>query len=324
MHAGDGSRVPQDSRPLAELVRTETAGDWGTLARVGAALSEQQMPPDEEPQGQGRTSGGRADTGAPRFVFRGARDGGQVLRATLERCAERVQWQGPRQALEDGLLHEFQRRAHHYVADLPPRDATLEWLALMRHHGAPTRLLDWTYSFWVALFFALEESRAAGTGTAAVWALDRWQIHCCHLALLSPEELTLRRQDTHTSDARNFARFYRQERHLIFFENPFRLNERLALQQGLFALHANVEGTFEDDLLNMYEEARARRPALLPSPPEAPLLYRVEIPHALVGSAIRELHRMNISRATLFPGLDGFAQSLGNTAFERHRLQEDP
>ncbi len=29
---------------------------------------------------------------------------------------------------------------------------------------------------------------------------------------------------------------------------------------------------------------------------------------------LRELHRMNISHATLFPGLDGFARSLSNVA----------
>jgi hypothetical protein len=46
----------------------------------------------------------------------------------------------------------------------------LEWLALMRHYGAPTRLLDWTYSLYVALFFSLAESNVKKPAT--VWALD--------------------------------------------------------------------------------------------------------------------------------------------------------
>ncbi len=60
--------------------------------------------------------------------------------------------------IEQQMLKEFKRRAHHYVNALPNRGDVLGWLALMQHHGAPTRLLDWTYSFYVAAFFALAEA----------------------------------------------------------------------------------------------------------------------------------------------------------------------
>jgi FRG domain len=68
------------------------------------------------------------------------------------------------------LLSTFQRRAHHYITYPPERDDELEWLALMQHHGAPTRLLDWTKSPYVELFFALEP--IMGADFAAVWAID--------------------------------------------------------------------------------------------------------------------------------------------------------
>ncbi len=39
-------------------------------------------------------------------------------------------------------------------------------------------------------------------------------------------------------------------------------------------------------------------------------LMKVIIPRARLDTVLKELYAMNISRATLFPGLDGFAQSL--------------
>src|SRR5262245_20492426 len=70
--------------------------------------------------------------------------------------------------LEAGLIRKFQRQCHHYMQDTPREDDVLEWLALMRHYGAPTRMLDWTWSFFVALFFAIQYADS----TSAVWGLN--------------------------------------------------------------------------------------------------------------------------------------------------------
>ena len=62
----------------------------------------------------------------------------------------------------------FKRKAHQFLAQPPDPDDDFQWLALMQHHGAPTRLLDFTWSPYVAAFFALERA----TSDAAVWALN--------------------------------------------------------------------------------------------------------------------------------------------------------
>jgi hypothetical protein len=46
----------------------------------------------------------------------------------------------------------------------------------MQHYGVPTRLLDWTYNPYIALFFALTDANIKSSQAAAVWVLDptRW------------------------------------------------------------------------------------------------------------------------------------------------------
>lgn len=64
--------------------------------------------------------------------------------------------------IEKQLIRDFQNHAHHYLANPPGEQEELEWLALMQHYGAPTRLLDWSRSPYVAAFFALEEPPQEG------------------------------------------------------------------------------------------------------------------------------------------------------------------
>ena len=69
---------------------------------------------------------------------------------------------------EERAIRIFRRKAHVYLSDKSVLVDDLRCLAMMQHHGAPTRLLDFTKSPFVAAFFALEK---AG-GPAAVYALN--------------------------------------------------------------------------------------------------------------------------------------------------------
>ena len=59
--------------------------------------------------------------------------------------------------IENNFLREFQRRYHNYSPKILEKSNRIEWWALMQHYGTPTRLLDCTYSFYVAVLFALED-----------------------------------------------------------------------------------------------------------------------------------------------------------------------
>jgi len=68
---------------------------------------------------------------------------------------------------ERRALRMFKRTARSLVAHEPKTD--LEWLAVAQHFGAPTRLLDWSQSPFIAAYFALE--KAGTTGVPGIYVV---------------------------------------------------------------------------------------------------------------------------------------------------------
>jgi hypothetical protein len=70
------------------------------------------------------------------------------------------------------MLQRFQDLADSFdLPGLPPASDRLGWWELMQHHGCPTRLLDWTRSPFVGLWFAFD-AHSDGDGDVALWILD--------------------------------------------------------------------------------------------------------------------------------------------------------
>ncbi len=207
--------------------------------------------------------------------------------------------------LELGLLREFKRKCHHYTMEIPKDDNIMEWLALMRHYGAPARLFDWTYSFFVALYFALEKAE----GECAVWALntdwmkERW-VWRGERSRIIKEIWCWFKSDETVKKLITFKNVFAREEYLpmVLAVNPYRLNERLVIQQGVFLCPLDVSKPFEDNLEALCSSDSDFEDNLIKFEINIDLETRKEF--------LQHLHRMNINRATLFPGLDGFAQSL--------------
>jgi hypothetical protein len=84
------------------------------------------------------------------FAFRGQSDRAMTLATSLERLG------GPYAQMERHLLRNFRKYADFRDVE---KDSLWNWLALAKHHGLPTRVLDWTYSPLVALHFATAHLR---------------------------------------------------------------------------------------------------------------------------------------------------------------------
>jgi hypothetical protein len=222
------------------------------------------------------------------------------LKPSLERCKET--YNIPSKAMlyvEGGLIRRFKRTYHHYSADAPSEFDYTEWLALMRHHGAPTRLLDWTHSIYIALFFALERSETP----AVIWALNVGYLDK-QISLRFPSLYKRLEASRNVRKLREFkSTFGRENPPLTFVSalNPYRLNQRLTVQQGTFLAQGNLQLTFEQNLAATIGE----------KPSEGAMrMFTIARDPDLRREMLRRLHRMGINRASLFPGLDGFAHSL--------------
>jgi type I restriction enzyme M protein len=102
---------------------------------------------------------------ASRYLFRGHADLDWELEPAIDRSDfSGLQGKLTRQDHERLAFNEFKRLALPHLPSRPTND--WEFLALARHHGAPTRLLDWTENPLAALFFAVEPLQCKD---GAVW-----------------------------------------------------------------------------------------------------------------------------------------------------------
>ncbi len=234
-----------------------------------------------------------------KWAFRGQRDADWPLKASIERAARRY----PGTA-EDYVESEFKRRAHHYLFDLPDDQDDLEWLALIQHYGAPTRLLDWTRSAYVAAFFAAESANFPKP--FAIWAVDQERVNAEALAMLGLNDPG---GDNNLGSRENFRRIYRDPQpenlYLAAPVQPYRMNERLTIQQGLFLCANNPLMGFDKCLKRLLDHASERHEA------SHRWLHKLVVKPETRSDLLLTLNRMNINFAALFPGLDGFARSLG-------------
>jgi hypothetical protein len=216
------------------------------------------------------------------LVFRGLARATYSNRTSLARLGE----EAPR--LERHLLRNFRKYAHRER----PGPTLWDWMALAQHHGLPTRLLDWTFSPFVAAHFATVSS---AEDDGVVWAVD-----CAAAHELLPGSLS------DTLDAEGATVFTTEmlathaptpsdldeldgEPFLVFFEPPS-LDDRIVNQSAVLSALSDPALSLDDWFETHPGVARAWRIT-----PEAKAQIR------------DRLDQGNITERVLMPGLEGLA-----------------
>lgn len=246
------------------------------------------------------------------WAFRGQLDARWPLNSSLSRYLQDFHIHPDAWAeQEERIVRIFRRKAHLFLDHVPDDDDSFQWLALMQHHGAPTRLVDFTWSPYVAAYFALERA----TTDAAVWALDPPELYRARLDVpgeekgIDPDNLSLR-------IAGNFEAYYlKSEIPFVTTGEPYVMNKRLIAQSGTFVIPGLLKWPIEK-ILSEYPR------------PERTIAKFVLRTDRLRDDAMEALYNMNLTQATLFPDLDGLARSMAfelefNWAFDTKTMKRN-
>jgi hypothetical protein len=256
------------------------------------------------------------------WAFRGQRQADWNLETSLHRHAIGTDYDfAYLRNRENWMLHNFRRFAHGYLSLLPPDDSLLEWLSIIQHYGGPTRLLDFTHSFYIASFFAIERSYT----DAAVWCIDLGALDLRNSVRLrfnnngSIDEIRAK----NTSKCEKMLKNPRVSQCVLPAE-PYLMHQRMWLHQGLFLVPLQISSSFEVNLAaslglksttfraqpEEWTENVLDRCCREPYDDGKVSVLKVILNRSLHKDILQDLGAMNITAASLFPGLDGYARSL--------------
>ncbi len=204
------------------------------------------------------------------FLFRG-----QQRDLPLLPKLGRIKLRGEIKEIEKLMLKEFERTSVAFTEYHPKN----KWdqIALAQHHGLPTRLLDWTYSALVALWFAVENPPFIKNGeneNGVVWIL-----------IPDQEDFDLDTQKFEP-DSNPLTKVFR----------PNIVSERISSQAGVFTIHKIVKG---NKFIKLENHIRFRTK-----------LIKIIIPGELFAYIRNQLHILGINHSTSFPDLDGLCKHL--------------
>jgi len=233
------------------------------------------------------------------YIYRGHASYDWKLQSTLERMLGSKWDAATVNKFERYALERFQPKFHLYDKENGSPQSKLAWLSILQHYGAPTRLLDFSESPYVALYFALEDYQPQLENDLALFALD-------YTALMDRSIDFIKKNDSKFTESLQTVASHQDE----VFENivdrfsyeiawvtePTKLNVRLDRQSGCFLVSGN-KGSRITQLLDsdLYNGCDFRK-------------YRID--RDLYTGLFALLRKVNLTSKNIYGDLQGLARSI--------------
>jgi hypothetical protein len=207
-----------------------------------------------------------------------------------------------RKNVEFSIIEEFKRRAPSLQSNLPEHSDHLSWLFLMQHHGAPTRLLDWSESILVALYFAVNSHN---NDDGEIWGLYPQKLNELSSIPGTPTRNNRILQFLGSEPLYGAPENIAKDLGIEIPKYPLAIQAqmnfpRIINQQGAFTIHPKPkQGCTLPEILG--EERH---------------LVRYLIPSGNKDKLRKDLAALGVTRVTLFQNLD----SLSETIIEEHHI----
>lgn len=276
------------------------------------------------------------------FLFRGHDKASYRLATTLDRYG-RIRTGLPGADSHDPTVDRMLRLYRDGVAKLSAdrglseKASPLAWLEHARHHGLPAPLLDFSWSPYVALFFAFDGvGHPEKTGKSVVYALnvDELALHWVMRQTSDRGPVFTRLRDAFRYSSDSVTERAPNDV-LAIVQRPSQFTSRMHRQVGAFlysTLDYDAQGSKDlEAYLDEIDEEENRKESPVTFSVKHPVLTKVYLSHEWAGEAFRRLELMNITGASLFQSPDGVAKDARNTyhyhpkaAFVRADESPDP
>lgn len=233
------------------------------------------------------------------FIFRGQSNKSWELSSGLERMLDNNCNKTSLKKAEEYSLNLFKSKFHIYDSSNIRPQSKLQWLSLMQHYGIPTRLLDFTTSPYIALYFAIETFDNSSNNDIALFAIDYRALMKQSIKFIKSKDQefkldylqVLNQQDIIFADV--IDRF---SYNILWISEPQESNVRLDRQSGCFLMSGNQDKTISELLKSeIYKNVN---------------VSKIIIPNNLIEHIYALLIKTNTTSKVLYGDILGLSKSI--------------